>query len=166
MAKRFRFRLEVVRKLRKRAEDQQRRVVAERFRQVNAVREQIDGLTALLEGEHASIRQSVSGGREGCNRLDMDDLRRHHVHISQLHRSLAAARGELTRLRGELEEEQGRLAEASKQVKVLDKLEERQRARYDTALKRAELADADEVAAQFVRRVAVAAAGTIGGGAG
>ena len=58
------------------------------------------------------------------------------------------------RAQAELRREQDRLAEASKELKVINKLEERQRARYELELQRAELAEADEVAAQFTRRAA------------
>ena len=87
----------------------------------------------------------------------MDELRRRHVYVNHLHRSINDAKGGLARLQVEFEREQARLAEASKELKVIDKLEERQRARHELGLRRAELAEADEIGAQFARRVAARA---------
>jgi flagellar FliJ protein len=153
MAKRFKFRLEVVRRLRKQKEDECRRAVAERLRQVSGVRKRIGTLTDRLHQEHADIRHGASGGDAAIGVLDMDNLRRRHVYVNYLHRSLSDAKELLGRLEAELRREQVRLAEASKELKVINKLEERQRARYELELQRAERAEADEVAAQFARRV-------------
>ena len=55
-------------------------------------------------------------------------------------------------LRTELRREQAALEEASREVKVIEKLEEKQRQRHNLVLARAERAEADEIGAQFVRR--------------
>ena len=164
MAKRFRFRLEVVRRLRKQKEDECRRVVAERLRQVNGVRGRIGMLTEYLHQEHLAIRRDASVGEAAAGRLDMDGLRRRHVYVNYLHRSINEAKGELVRLLVEFERDRARLAEASKELKVIDKLEERQRARHELGVRRAELAEADEVAAQFARRGAAGARVKVAGG--
>ena len=169
MAKRFRFRLEVVRRLRKQKEDECRRVVAERLRQVSEVRSRISELTNRLHEEHAVMR-NLAGTKAGDGRkpeagtvssaqaLDVTDMRRHHAYVNYLHHAIAEADGRLSALQAELRDEQAQLAEASKQLKVIDKLKERQRARHELGLRRAELTEADEIAAQFARRVADRAA--------
>ena len=164
MAKRFRFRLEVVRRLRKQKEDECRRVVAERLRQVNGVRGRIGMLTEHLHREHLVIRRDASAGEAAAGRLDMDGLRRRHAYVNYLHRSINEAKGELVRLLVEFERDRARLAEASKELKVIDKLEERQRARHELGVRRAELAEADEVAAQFTRRGVAGARIKVAGG--
>ena len=164
MAKRFRFRLEVVRRLRKQKEDECRRVVAERLRQVSGVRGRIGMQTEHLHQEHSAMRRGASAGDAAACRLDMNELRRRHAYVNYLHRSINEAKGELVRQQVEFEREQARLAEASKELKVIDKLEERQRARHELGVRRAESAEADEVAAQFARRGAAGACVKVAGG--
>lgn len=155
MAKRFRFRLEVVRKLRKRREDECRRVVAERFRRIGEVRGRIDRMNGQLHEERFAV-QGLVGATDGPESrpkmVDVTELRRHQVYVHHLRRRLAETNRELAEQQAELAREQGLLAEASKELKVIDKLEERQRARYELDLRRTELAEADEVGAQFARR--------------
>jgi flagellar export protein FliJ len=161
MAKRFKFRLEVVRKLRQRKEDERRRIVAERFRLVGEVRGRIGGMNEQLRRERGAVRGLVEakGGIESPPRpVDVTQLRRHHVYVNHLRRCIAEASRELADQQVALAREQALLTEASKDLKVIDKLEERQRARYELGVRRAELAESDEIGAQFARRVALARA--------
>ncbi|MHC4609191.1 MAG: flagellar export protein FliJ, partial [Planctomycetota bacterium] len=64
----------------------------------------------------------------------------------------------LSELRAQLALEREALEEASKGLKVIEKLEERQRDRHNLALSRAERAEADEIGSQFARRHAMARA--------
>ncbi len=159
MAKRFKFRLEVVRTLRKQKEDKCRRVVAERLRQVNGVRDRMGRLMESLHDEQSVIRSHASPGDGASGVLDMSELRRRHAYVNQLRRSVTDAHGELAKLEAAFEQERARLAEASKDLKVIHKLEERQRARYELGVRRAELAEADEIGAQFARRAAAGSPG-------
>jgi flagellar export protein FliJ len=90
--------------------------------------------------------------------VDVTQLRRHHVYVNHLRRCIAEANRELADQQVELAREQALLTEASRDLKVIDKLEERQRARYELGVRRAELAESDEIGAQFARRVALARA--------
>ena len=90
--------------------------------------------------------------------MDLTGVRRHRVYTNYLRVSLSAARQQVAALRAELAKEQAVLAEATKAVRILDKLEERQRQRHDLAITRAERAEDDEIAAQFARRTGAAMA--------
>ena len=161
MAKRFKFRLEVVRKLRKRKEDECRRMVGERFRLIGEMRGRIGGMNEQLRRERGAVRELVEArdGAESSPRpVDVTQLRRHHVYVNHLRRCIAEANRELADQQVELAREQALLTEASRDLKVIDKLEERQRARYELGVRRAELAESDEIGAQFARRVALARA--------
>jgi flagellar export protein FliJ len=180
VAKRFQFRLETLRKLRKQRQDECRRVVARRLRQIAAVEGQIDEFHRQLdlhraalcrlasppapdEGKQATTVAASSPGEPAVS-VDVTEVRRYRVFVNHLLQSIVDARQRLVELRAELAKEQAVLAEATKAVKVLDKLEERQRRRHDLALARAETAANDEIAAQCARRNALAvAAGPIGG---
>lgn len=169
MAKRFKFRLETLRKLRKRRQDECRRMVAARLRQIAGVQDQIDAFNDQLDLHVAAMRRlawpgsgSAAGAAAGAGRVrpvwtvDLTGVRRHRVYTNHLRHTLTAAWQQVVALRAELTREQGVLAKATKAVKVLDKLEERQRQRHDLALARAERAETDEIAAQCARRNASA----------
>jgi len=156
MAKRYRFRLEVVLRLRRQKQDDCRRTVAARLRQIAGLGARIDRLNEALGTESARLRTlALPDGTEragGAGALDIPGIRRHRNYALYLQDDTAAARRELAEQRGELKREQAALAQAAKNVKALEKLEERQRRGHDLILRRAELAQADEIGAQFARR--------------
>ena len=112
MAKRFKFRLEVVRKLRKRKEDECRRMVAERFHLIGEVRGRIGGMNEQLRRERGAVGELVGakGGIESPPRpVDVTQLRRHHVYVNHLRRRIAEASRELADQQVELAREQALL---------------------------------------------------------
>jgi len=158
MAKRFRFRLEVVLKLRKQKQDECRRVVAARLRQIAAVQTRIDRMSEDLDHQRVVQRRLVGPQAAGADSvdgrpalLDLTGIRRHRHYVTRLLQNIAAAERQLAELRTELRREQAALEEASREVKVIEKLEEKQRQRHNLVLARAERAEADEIGAQFVR---------------
>jgi flagellar FliJ protein len=147
MAGQFRFRLEVVERLRRQAQDAQRRVVADAVRAVQRVETRIEHLTRQLADTMDRAR-----GTQGVARLDVVSLRGHQIYRGYLHRQLLQSTAELARRQRELQAERAKLAEASKRLKVIEKLRERHWNRYVTALRREEQAATDEVALQgFLR---------------
>ena len=158
MAKRFRFRLETVGRLRKRQADEHRRIVARRLAEINGVQRRIEDMHNRVRQTHETLRRFPAGGpvptaAQGVEHgLNMDDVRRHQVYLTQLHALIAQSRHELAGLTDTLRSERAALAQANKQQKVLEKLEERQRDRYRRGLQRAERMQADETAAQYCRR--------------
>ena len=149
MARKFRFRLETVRKLRERARDAQRQVVSERVRAVGAVERRLSGFAGDLEA-------AVDGSRDasGTGRLDMASLRSHRVYRAWLHRKMDDTRVELDGRRRELSTEQERLADATRRLRVIEKLREKQWTRYCSELAREEQTANDEVALQVYQREA------------
>jgi flagellar protein FliJ len=149
MARRFQFRLEVVERLRRQAVDQHRRVVAEKTRAVTSAESRLSDITAQL-------RETVSLSRKErlSASLDVNALRNHQVHSGWLQRKALDAQSELMLRRSELRDARARLAEASKQLKVIEKLRERQWARFNEKQQRREQNEADEVGLQqYFRRL-------------
>ncbi len=148
MARRFRFRLETVQRLRQRAQDEQRRVVAEHVRKVTGMQERIAGFERQID--------TIAGGTRSAQRspkLDVALLRSHHAHRGWVGYKLGEMHDGLRRAQADLAVEQANLAEAVKRLKVIEKLRERQWARHQLELSREERADADEAAVQmYVRR--------------
>lgn len=140
MAKRFRFRLETVLKIRKQREDEAKRVVAERLRRIADVGNDIDSMRSQISSEIKSFRQSHASGR-----IDTARISNHRHWLIHLDQNVLASKSHLGELEAELAQERVALGEARKQVRVLEKLEERQRARHAKELNRAEALESDEI---------------------
>ena len=147
MAGRFRFRLDVVERLRRQARDGQRRVVAEAIRSVRRVEYRIGRLTGELTDTVGGLRDDRTEGR-----IDVVSLRRDQLYQGHLHRVIRGSQVELDERREELEVERQKLAEASKRLKVIEKLRERHWNRYVDRIRREEQAATDEVALQAYLR--------------
>lgn len=151
MANGFRFRLEVVRRLRRQALDAQRRVVAGAVRSVARAQDRIAQLAQELRGSMYEARDA-----QQARRVDVVSLRAHQHHRGWLHRRILESEHELERKEAELNTERDKLAEAMKGLKVIEKLREKRKLRYDTAMRRREQAAYDEAALQLYRRRQIA----------
>ena len=150
MAKRFRFRLEVVRKLREQVRDAQRRVVADVARAVSGVEGRVDRLGAELRGTLDRTRD-----HQQVERLDVPSLRAHQYYQSFLHRRIIEAGIELEEKKRRLSTERTKLGEASARLKAIEKLRERRWQRHLFHVRREERADSDESALQLYQRKTV-----------
>ena len=147
MARGFRFRLEVVRRLRKQAQDAQRRVVAGAVRSVAEAQNRLTELAGELRSTVGRTRET-----QRARRIDVVSLQRHQLYRGWLYRRRMEAREELGRRHVELDRQRENLAEATKQLKVIEKLREKQKMRYDLRVERQERAAYDEAALQTHRR--------------
>jgi len=135
----FRFRLAKVLKVRRRVQEQRTREVAAAERELRACAERE---TALAE----ALRRLLEGAPPGAGEaLDVRDLVEQSLRLRQLqgeHRAAAAA----TRAAGcELDRRRAALTAAWRDVEVLRKLEERQRAQWEAEQRRLEGRLLDEV---------------------
>lgn len=147
MAKKFVFRLEVVRRTREQARDAQRRVVAV---QVRAVAKVEDRIRELSDQSAAALEVLAKIQRTGV--LDTLMIRQQHAHRVDLNRSMQQQRVELAHKRAELLKEQERLAEASKQLKAIEKLRDKKIKQHQEQVAREEQAFSDEVSIQMYLR--------------
>lgn len=141
MARQFQFRFETMLKLRRQREDEQKRVVADRLRQISQVRAQLDSLQRQIEQETQAVRHAASGGT-----IDLQQMVRHRHWIGHLHKGTLEAQARLRFLEARLAQERTQLAEAAKQRRVLEKLREHQYERYTDELNRRETRELDELA--------------------
>ena len=141
MAKRFEFRLEAVRQLRKRARDRAARSVALQQAVVNAVAARTDEFADRLEAEQASGRSH----RETV-RLDMPELRSRQYHSKWLEDQIAEASNELRSATAELALERDKLGRSLAALKGIEKLRERCWTTHLRELQREEQAETDEIA--------------------
>ena len=143
MAKRFRFRLEPMLRLRQQQADQAKRVVAERLRRISSVQQEI----GLLERQ---ITQQIAAMRSGpmVGSLDVGTISRHRAWLTHLQGGVLAGMTRVRQLQAELVTERASLGEATKLVKILETLRDRQADRYYKELDRQELIEADEMSVQ------------------
>lgn len=144
MAKRFQFRLEVVRKLRERARDEQRRLVAGAINAVTRAERRIELLSDQL-------RESVemARGQRLTERLDVAALRGQQFYQSWLHGRLLESDAALAEKKAELDADRIRLGEASAKLKAIEKLRERRWKRHLVQVRREEQAFNDEAASRI-----------------
>jgi len=147
MARGFAFRLEVVRKVREQKQNVQRRVVAQAARAVSAVEDRIARTDEALRGEVGALRREQSEAR-----LDMGSLCGHRYYMSRLHREMQESLTVLAQKQEALRSERDKLAEASKRLKVIEKLKEKQWKRYMDRINRAERFIQDETGLQQYMR--------------
>ncbi len=143
MAKRFRFRLAPVLRLRQQKADQAKRVVAERLRRIVQVRREI----GILQDR---IGQQVSAMRAGpaTGLLNVGEVARHRHWLTHLQRGLLEATAGVRQLEAQLAQERAALTEATKEVRIMETLKDRQQTRYYYELSRQETAEADELSTQ------------------
>jgi flagellar export protein FliJ len=142
MAK-FRFRLATLRKLRESHRDELRGKLAEAYQAVQKLEEQqlviVDELLALqdvqrraTEGTTTSVNSLLEAQRyQAVLRAQQSTLRDHSKVLST-----------------EVERRRQNVIEADQQVRVLDKLNERQRLEHQQTLNRAEVKELDEIASR------------------
>lgn len=147
MARRFRFRLDTVERVRRSLRDAQQRVVAEAARAVAAARSRETSWTNDLQGSFAGSRMVQCAAR-----IDMSCLLTHQLHRGWLRRTIESAGAEVLEKLHKFEEERIKLADASKHLKVIEKLRERQWQRHVQEIKREEQATNDEAAVHMFLR--------------
>ncbi len=148
MAKKFTFRLETVLRLRRTTEDACRRRVAERLREIARVESDVRRLDEQFHWELDRSRVDQQSPE-----MDVMTVRRRRSYMGHLQRRISGCEAQIDALRKQLEEDQKALAHASKEVKLLEKLRDRQWARQREIERRAERAEEDEVGQQvFLRR--------------
>jgi flagellar FliJ protein len=140
VAKRFVFRFETLLKIRRQREDQHKRIVAERVRQIMAARDRLTSLHQQISVEEAAIRDGQAPGT-----LDMQQIVRHRHWLGHLHRCMLDTEGSIRVLEGRLAQERAALAEAVKQRKILDKLKDQRLERHLHEEQRQETNAADDL---------------------
>lgn len=149
MAKRFQFRLETVLKVRLQKEDEKKRVVAGRIRELVRMRELLMQLNEQIAASVKDARASILQPR-----VDVELVSRKRFWTSHLQARVMETELQIKTLENGLADDRRTLAEAAKEVRVMEKLREQAFGRYDRELQRAETLEADELSTQrFVNRI-------------
>ena len=151
MARRpFRFRLERVREMRVRAEDEAKeelaRAMALRARSEQLLVEAVERMQAARSGQLGA----ASGG------VGIEQMLAHQAYIERAERGVQAAEIELSRQDAEVDARRRALQEAARERQVLDQLKEKQEAAHRREAERVESNQIDELALAMHRRRSVA----------
>jgi flagellar protein FliJ len=149
---RFVFSLESVLRHRKHAEQERMRELAACQAGMGRLQNE---LKALNDGLHANAAEMKANHLTGP--LDVAYLAAHRRYTVAVQRKGNLLVQDMARQQRKVEEAQRQLAEAAKERKVIEKLRERQLERWKDEAARKELAEADEVGAQFGYRKQVEA---------
>ena len=135
-------------KLRKQKEDENKRAVAQRVREMTKLR---DHLMTLNEQIAAEIRKARANAVH--THLDTSDLSKRRFWISHLQRGVLETEFQMRSMEKQLTADRTVLAGASKEYKVIETLRDKRLQAYRHEQERLETIEADEMAVnQFVRR--------------
>jgi flagellar FliJ protein len=140
MPRAFRFRLEQVLRYRKQIEDTKKKEFALARRRVTEQRKKLFGLIA----EEARQKEELKGLEKGS--IDITSLRLQLAYLNTIARMITYEKQELTRLIQIEADKRDQWSQASKAVRVLERLKERLQQRYMYELSREEQKFLDEVA--------------------
>jgi flagellar FliJ protein len=141
MARRFTFRFDTLLKIRRQREDEHKRIVGGRLREIAQTQLRIDAIQRQIDEEMNAIRAGQDRGT-----IDIQQLMRHRHWLGHLHKSGLEAEARLGYLEARLAQERAALAEAVKQRRILEKLRERQADRHQREADRQERLESDELA--------------------
>ena len=140
MAKRFTFRLDSLLRLRQQHEDEKKRIVAARLREIAALEHRQQTLLTEIARQTQAMREVLTAPT-----VVVDELKQGRHWLIRLRRGVLELDAQLAGEHAILAQERADLAEARKNTKVLERLKERQRAAYVAGVNRREQAELDEM---------------------
>jgi flagellar FliJ protein len=144
----YRFRLEPIVKLREQTRDERRRELAQAYEAERILRQQEAEMQAEIDATQDRTRAAAGQGS-----VSVEDLLNSRRYQLLLRSQMAAVQGQIAHVLEEIERRRGALMEADREVKVLEKLRERQREQYEQAELHREAKQLDEAALRgFARR--------------
>lgn len=143
----FKFRLETLLKLREGIRDERRAALAEAF----YAEQLLEGRILEIDGEHSSLREQRSQIASSGD-VAVDQLLEIQRYEAILAAELKTIAGQREMLEAEITRRREATAEADQEVRVLEKLRERQQQRHDSQVELKLLKELDEFASLSHRR--------------
>lgn len=137
---RFDFPLQGVLRHRYHVEEQRQRELARLRQEMNAAEETLRTMDQTVQANVADVRQNRLTGK-----LDLSFLAAHRRYMAAAQRQAVQVAQRMALIQRQIDEAQHALAEAAKQRKIIEKLREKQHARWAGEVARKEAADLDEV---------------------
>ena len=148
MAKKFKFRLAALLRLREQVEQQRKRELGELLRQIRAFEEEVRTLHADIRDQDAFLRKVVGPGQAVDMRLV--SIHRRFVMATQEH--ILDCLRQLAAVRKQAEVARENLVKATQDRRALEILRDKQKGAYRRALSKAEDAVLDEIALNLSTR--------------
>ncbi len=135
-------------KLRKQKEDENKRAVAQRVREMTKLQDHLMTLNEQIASEIRKARENAVHAH-----LDTSDMSKQRFWISHLQRGVLETEFRMRNLEKQLTADRTVLAEASKEYKVIETLRDKRLQAHNRGQERLETIEADEMAVnRFVRR--------------
>jgi flagellar FliJ protein len=141
----FLFRLAAVLRLRCAARDERRSELGRALRAAEVLREQQGKIAAELTENQAAARRLMQRQTTGDG-ISVDSLLNTNRHALVLKAQLAQLGKQQQQIAAEITKRQAALVEADRDVRVLEKLQEKQQGEHDTRVLAAEQRELDEIA--------------------
>jgi flagellar FliJ protein len=135
----FKFRLDPVVSLKKRAEDIRKNELAEARRDLGR---QETHLVNLFE--HRAACQQRIASQPDCSNLDVEGKLVYYAYMERLADEIANQTGAVERSRGDVESKRELLLKSSREKKVLENLRHRMKEKFTDGVKKAEQASLDD----------------------
>jgi flagellar protein FliJ len=145
--KKFRFRLQTLLKLRQQQEDQKQRVVGALLTELNEQQRQALEMAAAVRAEGDRLREQHARGA-----IDLEWASHYRRYVTYMQQAINKRIEAVAQIQQRLARARQELAEAAKQTKILEKLRDRRKNRYDLELRRQDQREQDEIATRnFIR---------------
>ena len=145
--KKFRYRLQPVLKLRQQQEQQKKRAVGILIAQINEQQQQALAFQKILLQEGQKVRQLYVQ-----EHVDVDWISHYRRYVMSVHQAIKHRIDNVARIQQRLAQARQELSQAAKQTKILEKLREKKKKRFDWERKRAENYQQDEITANLLRK--------------
>ncbi len=146
----FKFRLATLMRLRENTRDERRSELAEAYRVDDLIKQRMESLVAEMDSLKTQRRATAGPGT-----IDVDSLVEAQRYEVALKTQQTQFKQQRQAIAGEIQSRQQRLVETNREVRVLEKLREKQLDKYRKEENRREAKVLDEVALQQVFREAV-----------
>jgi len=143
----YRFRLEPILKLRELARDERRRELAQAYEAERILRQQVDEMQREIEATRQRTRRTAGEG--SLNVEELINSRRYQLVVQS---QVVSVESQIAVVLEEIERRRQALMESDRDVKVLQKLRERQREQYQQQESKRDGKDLDEAALRVFGR--------------
>lgn len=145
--KKFNFRLQPLLKLRRREEDQKKRVVGAFMSQIHEQQQHALEMSEAIKKEGEYLKQQHRQGR-----VDLEWVAQYYRFVSHTQNAIAQRVTNVMQIQKKLTVARQELAQAAQKTKILEKLKEKQQKRYEKHLQKIQQRELDEVGANIFLR--------------
>lgn len=145
--KKFRFRLQPLLALKKQREDEKKRVVGGLLSEINQQQQEALGMAQAIKAEGEKLKRQHEQGQ-----IDLEWMGHYRIYVQHLQSAITRRIAKVAQIQQRLAVAREELAQAAKEAKILKKLKEKQKQRYEEQLRRREAIEQDEIAKNLYRR--------------